>query len=34
MEVYPELFATAKTTTSGIIELDKSAVDAYIDGQD
>lgn len=30
MELYPDLFAEAKATTSGLIELDKSKVDAYI----
>jgi hypothetical protein len=34
MEVYPDLFAQAKVTSDGIIELDKTVVDNYIDGQD
>lgn len=30
MELYPDLFAEAEATTSGLIELDQSKVDAYI----
>ena len=33
MEVYPELFAEADNVTDGLIQLDKSKVDSFIEGQ-
>lgn len=33
MDVYPELFAQASVTDSGLIELDKTVVENFIDGQ-
>jgi hypothetical protein len=34
MEVYPELFKNAEVTENGLIELNKTKVDDYINGQD
>ena len=34
MEVYPELFSQATTTSDGLIQLDQSVVDEYINGQE